>query len=75
MKRWSIRYFLKPTAYNRPQVAVIEAESAEAATLVLMHHLGDTVEQHRQHVYEAPIEVPDEPPPPGRVVSIDAKES
>jgi hypothetical protein len=41
MKQYAITYQRRPTNYNDAHVAVVEAESPEAALELLMHSLGD----------------------------------
>jgi hypothetical protein len=71
MKKYAILYHRRPTNYHDKKVAIVEAESPEAALELLMHALGDH-SGVRNHSYGVPKEyVP--PQSQGRVITLDNK--
>ncbi len=68
MTKYAITYWQKPTHYNRPRIAVVEAESAELALELLKHNLGDH-SGVQNYKYSEPTEyVP--PKSAGRIVTL-----
>lgn len=71
MKKWQVSFWRKPTSQHPRQKAVVEANSAEDALKLVQIHLNDTGE-YTTYWYHPDIELlPNEAPPPGKVLSID----
>lgn len=69
MTKWQIKYQKKPTNYNDSRNAVVEAETAELATALLLQSLGEG-NGVSNYILSKPVEYVEIPQAKGRVISL-----